>query len=199
VVTVAALIGCGSSSSGGGGGSFTTSVPAGTKLTALTPAQGTQLCTDFASYESKTLTTDVCKTIGLEVAELAVAEAAAAGSAAPSDAALQMACTQSYNGCLSGDGGVTTTSTCTSTTFSGEPSTCTATVGDLETCANDQTTAVNQLYGSLPSCASLTSASLASALATLSADGGSSSAEPASCTKFDSQCNGMSMLSGSTN
>ena len=188
VVTLAALIGCGSSStSGAGGGSFTTSVPAGTKLTALTPAQAMQLCNDFSAYETKTLKTVLCDLSGLLAAAL---------SGGTTDADLRTACTQGYNSCLSADGGLTTTSSCDSTTFSGEPSTCQATVGDLQKCANDETTASNQAYGSLPSCSTLTAANLASAL---SADAGAGPAEPASCSMFDAQCKGMSMSSGGTN
>jgi hypothetical protein len=185
VVTVAALIGCSSSSSGGGGGTFTTSLPAGTKLTALTPAQAIQLCNDFFAYEAKA-GAEPCNLVGLEGAELAVAEAAAAGTAAPSDAALQMACTQGYNSCLSVDGGGTGTYSCyaTSTAFSGYPSTCQATVGDLQKCTSDENAADNQVYASLPSCSTLTAASLASALP----DGGIGAAEPASCAQLDSTC-----------
>src|ERR1700690_3035545 len=125
VVTIAALIGCGSSGGGGGGGggSFTTSVPAGTKLTALTPAQAMQLCNDFSAYERNTLKTVLCDLSGLLAAAL---------SGGTTDADLRTACTQGYNSCLSADGGLTTTSSCDSTTFSGEPSTCQATVGDLQ-------------------------------------------------------------------
>src|SRR5450432_171030 len=185
VVTVAALMGCGGGGGGAGGTTFTTSVPAGTKLTALTPAQAMQLCNDFSAYGTKALAaenTGLCKLSGL---------LAAAFSGGTTDAGLQAACTQGYNSCLGADGGVTTTSSCDSTTFSGEPSTCQATVGDLQKCTSDETAATNQIYGSLPSCSTLTAATLASAL---SADAGAGPAEPASCAQFDATCDTTSMM-----
>ncbi len=196
-LATAALVGCG----GGGGGTFTTSVPAGAKLTSLTSAQATQLCTDLTNYEMATLAPDLCKVLGLTAAETAAATATALKGAAPTDASLQAACTQASNSCLSGDGGPngSFSSSCSSNSFASEPSTCPATVGDLQTCATDETAAFNQVYGSLPSCSSLTAASLASAYARFSTDGGSGPSEPASCSKFDAQCKGMSMSSGGTN
>jgi hypothetical protein len=191
LVTIAALVGCGS---GGGGGTFTTSVPAGTKLTSLTSAQATQLCTDLGSYEQKGLSTDLCKFIGIEAA-LAVE---ALSSQQPTNADLQTACTQAYDGCLSPDGG-TSSSSCGPSTFTAEPSTCTATVGDLQACASDETTQYNQVFGALPSCSALTTANLTSALASVSGDGGSGPPPPASCAKLTAQgCTIGSMGSGNT-
>ena len=105
-LAIAALVGCGGNSSGGG---FTTSVPSGTKLTSLTPQQAMQLCTDFDAYGTAALTPDLCKLVAIEATALSLSFSS---TGQPSDAMLQMTCTQTYNGCLSGDGGVTTTSGC---------------------------------------------------------------------------------------
>jgi hypothetical protein len=98
-----------------------------------------------------------------------------------------MACIEAYDNCLSGDGGPTITPSCNSNTFSGEPSTCTATVGDVQTCADDERVKFNQIYGPLPSCSSLTAARLAAAVTTFEADGTMELLAPASC-KFEATC-----------
>lgn len=184
-LAIAALVGCGGGGSGGGG-TFTTSVPAGTKLTALTPQQAMQLCTDFENYGKNALTPDLCKLLAIEETALTLA----LSTAPPSDSMLQMACTQSYNACLSGgDGGVTFTSSCDPTTFTTEPSTCTATVGDVTMCANADLTATNQELAQLPSCSSVTAANLTSALATLAAEADAGTPMSATCTALESNCN----------
>jgi hypothetical protein len=178
---ISAGIACGSSSKGSnGGGTFTTSVPASTKLTDLTPGQATQLCNDLGTYEQTTALSASCKLAGLLQAELLLVFS----DSPPPDAELQQACAQGYNACLNPDGGATTsTSTCTASDLMGQPSTCQATVADLQTCITD----INATYAALPSCSSLTAASVAS---WSQADGGTgSSSEPASCAKFDATCN----------
>jgi hypothetical protein len=181
--------GHGATSTGGtsGGGTFTTSVPSGTKLTSLTPAQGMQLCNDLNTYFQGTLTPVLCKESGVEAAVFLQAFQSAA-----TDAQLQMACQQAYNDCLNPDGGATTTTgNCDP---SSEPATCQATVGDLKTCVDDQTTAYQQLSASLPSCSSLTAAKVATFVSS-GADGGTTTGnEPASCTKFDSTCSSMTKM-----
>ncbi|MFL5304004.1 MAG: hypothetical protein ACJ8F1_02275 [Polyangia bacterium] len=167
------------------GGPFTTSVPAGTKLTALTPAQETQLCNDIAAYEQGTVVTALCK----EEAFTAALFLYAFSSPTPSDADLQAACTAAYTSCLNPDGGATTKSDCTSN----EPATCQATVGDVKTCLQDSTSAYQAASASIPSCGTLTGASVAAAAAT-GADAGAGPTSPASCTKFDSTCNQMTSM-----
>jgi hypothetical protein len=185
----AALVGCGSSgggSSGTGTGGFTTSVPSGTKLTSLTPQQATQLCTDIDNYGTNALTPDLCKLLAIESTALTLF---ASSSTTPSNATLQMACAQAYNACLSGDGGLTTTSSCDPSTFTSEPSTCTATVGDLTMCANAGLTTTNQELAQLPSCSSVTATNLVSALATLGAEADAGTSMSATCTALESNCN----------
>lgn len=191
-LAIAALVGCGGNSSGGG---FTTSVPSGTKLTSLTPQQAMQLCTDFDTYATTALTPDLCKLLAIEATALSLSFSS---TAQPSDAVLQMTCTQAYNNCLSGDGGVTTTSNCDPTTFTTEPSTCTATVGDVTMCANADLTTAKQEEAGLPSCSSVTAANLISALATLAAEADAGTSMSATCTALESNCNTGSSSSSST-
>jgi hypothetical protein len=177
---MAAAAGCG----GGSGPTFMTSVPAGTKLTALTAAQQTQLCNDLESFTQQALTATLCKTAGVGAAEdILVLQGQSA-----TDADLRTACTQAYDSCVSPDGGGTTTLTCN---VGSEPSTCQATVGDLQTCLNDESSALQHLSASVPSCSSLTVASLQAFLSSSSSGSSGNSMEPASCSKFDSTCNVM--------
>ena len=187
-LAIAAMVGCGGNSSGG---AFTTSVPSGTKLTSLTPQQATQLCTDFDAATSA-LTPDLCKLLAIESTALALSFSS---TGQPSDATLQMTCTQTYNNCLSGDGGITSTSSCDPSTFTSEPSTCTATVGDVTMCANADLAMAKQEVAGLPSCSSVTASNLTSALATLAANADAGTSMSATCTALQSNCNGGSSSS----
>lgn len=176
----------GSTGEGGstGSGGFSTSVPSGTKLTGLTTAQATQLCSDIGSYFDSTFLPMLCHASaplsGLEAAYLDLLENSSA-----SNSELQAACAAAAADAGScsdlEDGG---TQSCD---VSSEPATCQATVGDFTKCLNDTTTADVQYYASLPSCSTLTAASVT---AVFEADGGSSlnPPEPTSCSIFDSTC-----------
>ena len=177
----------GSGGTTGGGGAFTTSLPAGTKVTALTPAQDAQLCSELESYVNNNVFPSLCRA----ASSLSGPEAAyfdLLGNPTASDTELRAACVAAAtadagNGCagFTADAG---TETCD---ISKVPSTCQATVGDYATCINDQAAADAQLYASVPSCSTLTAASLT---AYFGADGGASAdpPEPTSCSKFDSTC-----------
>jgi hypothetical protein len=178
--------GAGHGGGAGSGGAFTTSVPSGTKLTALTTAQVAQLCTDLGTYVDKNVVPALCQAsyslAGPEAAYLDLLQNPAA-----TNSELRAICASEVvdaGSCseLGADGG---TGSCN---ISQVPSTCQATVGDYATCINDETTADLQLYASVPSCSTLTAASLTAYFA---ADGGSSAnpPEPASCAQFDSTCN----------
>jgi hypothetical protein len=183
-LVIAALVGCGGNSSGGG---FTTSVPSGTKLTSLTPQHAMQLCTDFDTYATTALTPDLCKLLAIEATALSLSFSS---TAQPTDATLRMTCTQTYNSCLAGgDGGITTTSNCDPSTFTTEPATCTATVGDVTMCANAAVATTNQELAALPSCSSVTAANLISSLATIAAQADAGASMSATCTELESNCN----------
>ncbi len=192
LVTLAALIGCGSSSPGGstgnggggtsGGGPFTTSVAPGTKLTGLTPAQVTQLCADIDNYVQQFLFPSLCDQVRRSNAAESTYRYLQQNPTA-TNAQLQAMCAQSEadTSCLfDADGG---TETCNASSI---PS-CQATVGNYSKCLNDESGAENQFIDSIPSCSSLTAASLNAFFA---ADGGVSTGptEPTSCSMFDSTC-----------
>ncbi len=182
-LAIVALVGCGGNSSGGG---FTTSVPSGTKLTSLTPQQAMQLCTDFDTSATTALTPDLCKLLAIEATALSLSYP---GAGQQSDATLRMTCSQTYNSCLGGDGGITTTSNCDPSTFTTEPATCTATVGEVTMCFNADLNATNQQVAALPSCSSVTSANLISALATIAAQADAGTSMSATCTALEAGCN----------
>jgi hypothetical protein len=203
-MAIVALVGCGSSSgtggtggstgtgSGkggttGGGGAFTTSLPAGTKVTALTTAQAAQLCNDLESYLNNNLFPSICKEAsalaGPEGAYLDLLENSSASDAELRAACVSAAAMDAGNSCSDfvADGGAETCN------ISQIPSTCEATVGDYTTCINDMSSADTQLYASVPSCSTLTAASVTAYFA---ADGGASAEppEPASCSQIESTC-----------
>jgi hypothetical protein len=175
----------------GAGGAFTTSVPGGTKLTALTSAQQTQLCNDVENFVDHTFLPELCNAAaaasvnGLEAAYVDLienpsttdAQLRADCSAADADAGANAGrCTDSLQ-----DAG---TQTCD---ISSTPATCQATVADYTKCLNDTTTSSLQYYASLPNCSTVTAASVNAFFA---ADGGLSAGppEPASCAMFDPTC-----------
>jgi hypothetical protein len=108
-------------------------------------------------------------------------------------------CKTAYNACVaklgtssggSADGGTSTTS------CKMPPASCTATVGEFETCLNDSSAAYDKLQLTLPSCDELHLPLM------IDSSVGSSVTEPASCTKLNSECpdvsSGGSSSSGGT-
>jgi len=179
-------IGCGSSGSGSkGGGNFSTSVPGNKSIASLTPSEQGQLCHDFDQWSQTSLQPTLCKTDAV----LAAAFGAAFDSSL-TDAQLQMSCTQAYNECLTSDQSADAGATSSCQMGVSDP-TCTATVSEITACLNDQTAAIAQASSALPSCGSLTRASL-NAAAGSDADAGASE-EPASCKTVDTKCPSFSM------
>ena len=201
VMAIVALVGCGSSggtsgtggSTGGGGtgsgkggttgggGAFTTSLPAGTKVTALTTAQAAQLCNDIQSYYDNSFQSACQASSGLPGLEDAYLDLLLNPTASNSELQTVCASDAQDGGCTLVDGG---TYSCDPSVL---PSTCEATVGDYTTCLNDRSAASQQFDASLPSCSTLTAASLK---AIFEADGGSSlePPEPTSCSTLYSTC-----------
>jgi hypothetical protein len=178
-VIISTGIGCGSSSSGGGGGSFSTSVPSSSKVNTLSPSQSQQLCNDLSSYTQRQL-----KNLNLcQGAAVLQAASDAMSDTTLTDSALQAGCSQYLTFCnavLSGgfDGGTTTT-TC-------DTSTCTATVGQVTACVNDDMAAAQAYFQMLPSCSMVTRARLMS----VNPDAGPPT--PASCSSLPPDCQNLS-------
>jgi hypothetical protein len=161
---------------GTGGGSFTTSVPSGTKLSALTPAQQAQVCADEENYLSEgTFFSNFCQIVALQTLSGALNEPL-------TDAQLQAGCASDYTSCLSADSGVTGSGT--TCNLSNVGSQCTGTVGDYVTCSNDYIAKINQLAASLPSCSTITKSTLATAAAAIQGDAGFNTS-PAGCAPID--------------
>ena len=162
----------------------------------MTTAQAAQLCTDLTTYEktqSATQTMDGCKIVGIDAAF----EAQAASSTALTDAQLQNDCTIGYTACTSVDAGSDSEALCTSTTFAGEPTTCTSSVSDVQKCIADMSTANTTYYAAVPACGALTAANLNAAEAMLSNDGGNSGPpDPASCMPIEANCLGSNATAG---
>jgi len=159
----------GTGGTGNSGGDFMTGLPASTPLSSLTDAQAMQLCSSLENYFSTSLKDFDCRLSGT---------LAAAFSMAKTDAEAQAACKSAYDMCNAAP--ETSMDTCTKPTGM-----CTATVGELEKCANDEGAVFDQLATSFPSCADLT-------LQDLMGAGGDvmQPMEPASCTALDMKCPG---------
>jgi len=97
---------------------------------------------------------------------------AASADTSMTDADLQATCQQLYDGCVAG--GVTTN-------CSQLPATCTATVGEYDTCLSDSVAAL----GGLPPCSAATRASLPSTVAHLT-----SQPTSAACAAVQNKCPG---------
>ncbi len=172
IFLVSAVIGCG----GGGGGGTPTSLPAGTKLMTLTPAQQMQICTDVTNYTVHNISqANACKFAGVETAAFVLAS-----DSTTTDAALQDACSQAVTQCNSTPPDTSGT-TCD---FSGV-ATCSAdaTIADFNACATAEVSAENTAFGSVPACSAVTKAWLTS-----NADSIGTYVEPASCTSLAAKC-----------
>jgi len=160
-----------------GGGGFSTSVPGSTPLKDLTPDQLMQLCSDAQKYSDAVIgpvTSDLlCKV-----------QALAAAAQEMTDAEAQSACKGGLAACtpdVTSDPGM-----CNGATAE----TCTATVADLALCANDTQAAITTFVATIPSCDAITPEKAQAALAAFAAGEGGGFMEPASCTKYDTECPG---------
>lgn len=178
---------CGGGAKATGGMPFTTSIPASTKVTTLTPSQISQLCSDLTTYIEKTLPT-TCEGTGVLTAILLYRSS----SPPPSDAELQNACASAYNDCLRPDAGPTGGFTCGSSTFSALPSTCQATVADVQGCLNDRAALYQSMVAAFPSCNSLTVAAISTS-GPGSVDASGNAPEPPSCATLNATCKAISM------
>ena len=160
------------------GGGFMTSVPGTTPVKDLTPDQKTQLCSDIEKWADATVLAPLadfqCKALAL-----------VAAAQATTDADAQTACKSALTDCTADPS--SGTGMCNADTSA----TCTATVADLSVCYNDTAAAVATLAGTVPSCDGKTLAQDQAALAALAASGDAGFTEPASCTKFDTECGSM--------
>jgi hypothetical protein len=168
----------GSMSSGGSGtssgGDLDTGLPDDKTISSLTDAEIVDLCSKIDAFYSEGKVADSLEDFSCRFAGMF----AAAFSAPETDAAARAACQAAYDECAAAPAeGMA--EKCTKPT-----GVCTATVGEVEACANDSAKALDQLVDTFPSCAELTLADL------MSMDGGDpmTPADPASCTTVEMKC-----------
>ena len=153
-----------------------TGLPADKPISDLSDAEIAGLCRKFDEFYSSG------SSAGMNLEDFTCrfsAVLAAALSGAGTDAALRVACKMTYDACVAAP--AETTTKC------GKPAgACTATVAELEACANDSAKAVEQLTSAFPSCAELTLADLMD----LDGDGDAAPQNPTSCTTFEMKCPG---------
>jgi hypothetical protein len=184
LAAVALLVGCGGSNSsdGGSGSSFSSSLPGSAMIGSLSAGDQQKLCSELESYESSSAVKSAelkasCGLAGLLAATFAPDQ---------TDAGIQAACKMAYDGC--------TTSLASAppaaTQCNLSSGTCTATVSELTACLNADIAASASI--SLPSCASLTAATLKD----IASGSGSASqpAQPAACTTVQMKCPDSGML-----
>jgi hypothetical protein len=154
-------------------GDLDTGLPGTKPLSDLTDAEIAGLCNKFDEFYST-------GSVGMDLEDFSCRFSgllAAAFAGAETDAAARAACKATYDSCVAAP--AETTSEC------GKPSgMCTATVAELEACANDSAKALQQLTSSFPTCAELTLADL------MDAGGGGDDPpqNPASCTTLEMKC-----------
>jgi len=169
-----------SSSSSGGGSSFNAGLPASESLGSLSDSDAQKLCDAVRSFSSSnsSVSSQVCVFAGLVAAGVQ-----ASLNASASDADLRKACSDAESACQKQparhvDAGAATCSK--------PDASCTATVGELQTCINDENAAFQNAASSLPTCGSLTRAQLLSEAGPVSTAPQAST--PASCQTFAQKC-----------
>jgi len=152
-------------------GTFSTGLPADKPVASLTDAEIAGLCSKFDDFYSQGAVGDALKNFDCSLAGFL----AAAFAGASTDDAARAACKATHDECVSKPS--ETTSKCSKPSAA-----CTATVGEVEACANDSAKYVTQLGGIFPSCATLTLADLTDMSSVMAP------AEPASCTNLEAKC-----------
>jgi hypothetical protein len=176
MMTAAVMMGC---DDGGGPGRFMTSVPANKPINTLSSGEIATLCADAETFVTKSAFHDDLCRLDAFLATTFVT------SSTSTDAELSAACTSAYNACVADVTG--STATCDP-----PPATCTATVGELTACANDEAAQFHEMAAKLPTCAGITRAAV-------EAQGSAATAgftAPASCLAYQTKCSDMTGAMG---
>lgn len=155
VISLVACVACGGDDDDDDGGSVTvdTGLDESKQLGTLTPAELTQLCQGLSAADQKASSSTAAKDGACRGEAIAAIVAAAFQTGAmPADDALQQQCNDAYNQCMQRPAAAQTQKTCQS-----DP-TCTATVGEAETCYAANLKIAIESTASLPSCSDLTGA-----------------------------------------
>jgi len=167
LVAIFTVVGCGGGS--GGGGSSVTSVSGSKSLGTLTTSEQTKLCNDAGAYIGRSLSTaDFCRLLFVFTTLF---------SSGATDATIQADCAMAVDQCSA-----SATSGGMSLTCDPIPTSCTATVDQFSDCVRDEVTDINQALAAIPSCNTITQASLMSGASSLEA------IAPQSCTDLMNAC-----------
>jgi hypothetical protein len=175
-------VACNSSDDSGG----SSGVDKSTQLTALTGADLQKVC-DYAADAVVMDPAVTCRVLGYSTALMS----GALGTETATDASLQAACQTAYDACMKDDGSTTDTSTQECKVPTG---TCTATVGELESCYSDLGPAMEAAYSAIPACSEMTVAALSATTESTTSE--TTVTMPATCNTLASKC--PSALSGTS-
>jgi hypothetical protein len=165
---------------GGDGSSFSSGVDKGAELGGLSSGDAQKLCTALNDWMTNSFAPQLkemtCRLAGLTASGIG-------GNSQP--AQKQAACTTAYDSCMKQPA---RTETGSSATCSAPPTTCKATVGELESCVNEISPMLQMYLSSFPTCQQLGSGTV-----TLPT---SQPMPPQSCTTFQSKCQGLELPGG---
>lgn len=131
-----------------GGGEVSSGVDGDKKGSELSTDEVKKVCEAIIEYQNKTIEKkDICKVYGLTAAQTAY-------NLNSNDESIQKACRDAVESCESDD--VESEDAQRVCSSPGDLSQCTATVEEIETCANERVDATVESYRDLPSCASFT-------------------------------------------
>ena len=176
-----ALAGCGDDKSS----ALSTGVDRNKPLGTVTPSEAQAICNATQTWTNQTITRDkqqqvTCRVTSNAIAALS-ARPAVMGGPAVTDAQLQMTCQAAYAACTMRPAPEPGNTPPTCQAF---PASCTATVGEYETCLNDVPPFLDMTLATLPTCEMLTRISILSVL-------NLPNTLPASCKTFQSKCAGV--------
>lgn len=136
----------------GGGGGFSSGVDSSKPLNKLSASESEKICKAGQEWVKTSLEPKL-KEFGCKL------DSAFASALSPDDASARAACKMAFDMCLKAPPSMDMQmSAC-----SAAPSTCTATVGEVEACINEYPAAFDELNKAFPSCDMLTKASTTSA------------------------------------
>ncbi|HXU01722.1 MAG TPA: hypothetical protein VN903_12060 [Polyangia bacterium] len=180
---LAALLGAGACS-GGDSTTFSPSLPPGSPLNQLTPAQRDTLCSEIGSFTESSGAVDAIAEVLCRAAGISAAQTSNSGT----DAEARSTCTQRYDACrMALVGG---SQMCAESAWAA--ASCTATVAALAACLNDSVAEIESAARTVPACSTLT-------LADLGAFGGIDLPSPQTCQTLERDCPGASGGGGETN
>jgi hypothetical protein len=178
VLSLVAFGACGGDDKKDGGTSVDTGLEDSKTLNALTQPEFQQFCDGLSNADQKAISKeDGCKSTAYLTVAIAAGAAAVSGAPMPTDADLQAACKTAYDQCMQATP-QPTQKACQ------QDATCTATVGEAETCYAAGLKQATDGLKSMPSCSAIT----AQTFAPQDAGTSTTAPEPAECTAVKGKC-----------